>query len=910
MSQFSEYLDKLLEAQKALDDSIGIIDADTTVANLPDGADSETISDAQDIISRLLRESDRSISGTSSNLIASLEAAESELSDGLDALIAQLDAVGGTEVEDTSLVATLPKQITASGNNEHVRMAIDFNDNIWATWHRTGTADVYVAKYFGECGIWNASGTGGEELRVSNFATYGKRAMFPSIAVSATGEAHVAFQGESAGGWEIYYSHSTGGGQSFTKPIKVTSSDGNAMMPDIAVVNTEQVDVEGSLEKVVIAWHDSRFGNFEIMAAERTSGVWRSSGQDGSDIRITSSIGDSMFPRIASDSQGNIRVVYHDSRRGAGKTGIYMSTFVALSNRWSSSAFGQDDRLVSNSPSDALHPDIAIDHTGGSVVAWHDLRHMEENPDQHEEVYALYCPRMSHPGGVHFPPLQPNVEARLDVDFNIVDCVNFDPISLTNAPEVCLAIRAPGATFWRAANEDGNFTDWQQFRPNFDLETTVVPWTLTCVGGQKKICVQVQDAEMVGFPVCQDVTLALQPAEFRVEFYQDEDMTVPLPEFNGTPVAREGDVFVRLVSDAPQLSEPIFDVISHGQHLIFNQETKTLSISGFSGASSAGIGSFIGTTIDVPREDDVSPVAKAFSAAIGREFAGRFHVKRHDGCFHVDGRARLIPTGKDICGGIRTASDQQTATGTTIVTGDTDEATSVPTFGSEEPPPQPPVTNPPPEDTCPDTFTVSTGKSGTSRPANVGLGGVPAVSGGVPGPYAMGQPFTVEAPCNLGRNFVRLTEIRVQMHTIGATAGRFFVVELHKVSSDATNPITTIQGGGIDPVRADLSLAVLPASGLPTTLSTVTISVPNVAVLVGVKYFVVFRESSSSNSLDVLTDVDGYFRVPFYNDYAPQGSIITGAPRSDFADVNTEVRWPGSAGYSFNMDLVFDTTMP
>lgn len=566
--------------------------------------------------------------------LAELEAIVGDLPDNA-AASASLDATAAQE-SDSSLLASKPIQLTSSGANEHPRMAVDRNGDVWLAWQSTkgGVSEIMASKYFGQCGIWNMPGQGGSEVRVTNFGVDGKKAAFPGVAIGANGEAHVVFQGTSEdGNWEVFYSHSTGGGASFVKPIRLTRSSGNSMMPDVAVTK----DLGGN-EKVIVVWHDDRFGDHEIMVAEHLSGQWRSSGQGGTDIRLTQAEGDSLFPRIAADAQGNLRVVYHDDRRDS--NAVYMSTFVALSNKWDSSAQGGSDRLVSNSPADALYPDVSIDHTGGTSVAWHDFRNMLDNPDQHEEIYALYCPRLGHPGGVHFPPLQPNIEARLDVDFDIVDCVGFKPIDFTNAPEVCLKVRAPGATFWRAANEDGAFSEWQQFRPNVDLDTMTVPWTLNCTGGGKRVCVQVQDAQMVGFPLCREVTLAIQPAGFKIEFFSDEDMTSPLPTFRGRPVAASGDMFVKFTASVPQLLPPLFDVISRGEHVIFNQETLPLDVSGFSG--SAGIGSFVGNSAS-------SASGLAFSASSAKVFKARFNVKRDDGILHVDGPARILVHGKSIC---------------------------------------------------------------------------------------------------------------------------------------------------------------------------------------------------------------------------------------------------------------------
>ena len=623
----------------------------------------------------------------------------------------------------SNLVATVPVKLTTSSGNERARMALDDLDNIWLVWQssRTGIPEIYVAKYFGKCGVWGTSGMGGEEKRISDFGSQNRRSLSPNIAVGKDGEAHVVFQAQSEGGkWDIYYCQSTGKGASFSPPLKITNGQSNALMPDVCVSQSTKQDIGGSSPRVTVVWHDDRFGDFEIMAAEKLQGSWSSSGQGRADTRVTQAAGNSMFPRISSDNRGNLRVVYHDDRRGEGLSGIYMSTFVGEQERWESSGQGGQDRLISNGPADSLHPDIAIDETGGISVAWHDLRDAVANPDFHEEVYALYCPRQGHPG-VHYPPLQPNIEARLDVDLQIKESVTYQNIDLTNVPEVSLAIKAPNATFWRAANEDGNYSEWQQFKPNFDLETMIVPWTLICTGGKKRICVQVQDAEMVAFPICKEVVLTLQPLEFDVEFFHDDKMTEPLASFGGKPVTSKGNIYVKFSSKSPQILSPKFDVIGARQRLAFNQETEALEAA----VGGAGIGSYIGKAVTETKKGDVSPAALAFSAAAGRTFKGRFEVKRHDGLLNVDGLARVIVHPRDLCGEVKTASKEETAERAPV-----GKSSTIPDLRTDKPsnelnklkkPPPPPNPPPPPAPRCESNTVFSGGDPSSSLSWDVGF---------------------------------------------------------------------------------------------------------------------------------------------------------------------------------------------
>ena len=138
------------------------------------------------------------------------------------------------------LLMTAPIQLTSSpGDSVHPRLAIDGNDNIWLAFfsNRTGTDEVYAAKYFGNCGQWGTSNFGGVDFRLTNAGANGKAAQFPSVACDSAGEAHFAWQSTDTedGLPDIFYARTTGGGTQFLAPIRLTDSPGSAMMPDIVV---------------------------------------------------------------------------------------------------------------------------------------------------------------------------------------------------------------------------------------------------------------------------------------------------------------------------------------------------------------------------------------------------------------------------------------------------------------------------------------------------------------------------------------------------------------------------------------------------------------------------------------------------------------------------------------------------
>ena len=174
---------------------------------------------------------------------------------------------------------------------------------------------------------------------------------------------------------------------------------------------------------------------------------------------------------------------------------------------------------------------------------------MSENPDMHEEIYATYCAKMGHPSRPHFSALVTNIEQKMDFRWQFVDCNSGKPIDATNTENVCLKIKASNATFWRAVNASGQYSDWASFKPSIDLDTTIVPWSLSCGNGTKEVCVQVQDQDVVAFPICQSIVLAKPPDSFKVELFSDEAMTKPLPDCAGRQAASEVRRFMRHSGD-------------------------------------------------------------------------------------------------------------------------------------------------------------------------------------------------------------------------------------------------------------------------------------------------------------------------------------------------------------------------
>ena len=140
--------------------------------------------------------------------------------------------------------------------------------------------------------------------------------------------------------------------------------------------------------------------------------------------------------------------------------------------------------------------------------------------------------------------------ARVFISFGSLNCFKIFLLrsDFTETEDVFLRVTAPTALFWRATNSDESYESWNPFSPFEDLESMVAPWTLSCGNGLKEVCVQVQDDALVSFPICKPVTLIKPPEKFDIELFSDIDLTKALPQFGTFPVAKSGEVYVKLIA--------------------------------------------------------------------------------------------------------------------------------------------------------------------------------------------------------------------------------------------------------------------------------------------------------------------------------------------------------------------------
>lgn len=518
-----------------------------------------------------------------------------------------------------SYMSTQPLRLTQSkGNSTHPRLAKTKDDDIWLAFmsDRTGTSEIYAAKYSGKYGQWSTSSTGGSEIKISSSGAKAAYSAFPGITCDSSGDAHIVWHSNETEDTlpDIFYTKSIANGSKFLSPERLSASPGTAMMPDIVSFSDSKDNYQ------MATWHDNRFGNYEIMTAWRSNGLWESSASGAADTRVTQSKGNSLFPRIAADSLGNIRIVFQTDRRPP-LTSICMAIYSAVSGQWLSSGQGSEDSLISEAGTAlSFAPDIDIDLMGGYYTAWHDSRNCKM------QIFCSYCPNFIPVAATK--PTARIVEATSMYGYIATALALNDkggnPLDVSTSASIILKVTAPGATFVRysarassplASDGEDGWSTWIPFVHGADLDSMNLSYSLPPGNGTKRVYVQVQDAATLGHPIWQDIILQKPIIKYRIELFKDEALSVPMPLYNGHAVASLGETFVRFTFSEPLASTPTFDVVGRGLRLIRIKPTV---------------------------------VQEATGVQANSVFFGRFQIRRDDGVFNVDGPAKIIPYYQEI----------------------------------------------------------------------------------------------------------------------------------------------------------------------------------------------------------------------------------------------------------------------
>ena len=269
---------------------------------------------------------------------------------------------GGSWEADTRLTnnasSSVSPSVTVSGPAVHV---------VWFD-NRDGNEEIYYKRSLDFGGSW------GTDIRMTNNSAISRN---PSVTASGSA-AHVVWEDNREGNWEIYYKGSIDEGVNWDPDTRLTNNTANSWYPSVSSSGSD----------VHIVWSDDRDGNLEIYyKGSINKGVnW------DADTRLTNNSAASRTPSVSVSGQA-VHVVW-DDRRGGASGEIYYKRSTDAGVSWIA-----DTQLTVNFASQ--NPSVSISGTAVYVV-WKDYR------DGNWEIYSKQNPTGNPVGIININSEIPN----------------------------------------------------------------------------------------------------------------------------------------------------------------------------------------------------------------------------------------------------------------------------------------------------------------------------------------------------------------------------------------------------------------------------------------------------------------------------------------------------------------------
>ncbi len=276
-----------------------------------------------------------------------------------------------------------------TGISENPDIAIDNNGVIHVIWQDSsdiGFGNDQEIFYINNTGVgWSNPIVISDDQNLWN----NESSQYPSIAIDNNDVIHVVWHDNTNGEWgvdtEIMYTNYTTSGWS---NATVISDDYTGWNDDQSLVPKIATDINGTVH---VVWYDDTNGkwgtDWEIMYANYTTSTSWSNATAISDIYGWNDQS-SFWPDIATDSNGTVHVVWFDDTNGEWGNDREIMYMNHTSTGWSNASVISDDNTGWN---DGLseQPDITVDKDGIIHVVWQDSTDGTWGTDQ-EIMYSKY----------------------------------------------------------------------------------------------------------------------------------------------------------------------------------------------------------------------------------------------------------------------------------------------------------------------------------------------------------------------------------------------------------------------------------------------------------------------------------------------------------------------------------------
>jgi PKD repeat protein len=194
----------------------------------------------------------------------------------------------------------------------------------------------------------------------------------PAIAVDSLGNPHVVWEDKRNGNYDIYYTNSIDGGDSFGLNVRVNSDSGNSTQSD------PDIDID-RYNLIHVVWSDKRNGNTDIYYSKSTD-----SGKTfETDIKVNDDSGTAGQGKVsvAADSYGNPHIAWQDTRNG--NVDIFYANSIDGGQSFEANVQVNDDvEGIYQAP-----PSIAVDNRNIAHISWNDARGGDRDDS---DIYYTY----------------------------------------------------------------------------------------------------------------------------------------------------------------------------------------------------------------------------------------------------------------------------------------------------------------------------------------------------------------------------------------------------------------------------------------------------------------------------------------------------------------------------------------
>ena len=240
------------------------------------------------------------------------------------------------------LTFSAPNNVSANSDFSFTpQMAVDSAGNIYAVWEDDAANNNNI--------LFSRSTDGGATFSTPrNLSNTSGFPFNPRISVDSLNNIHVVWEDNTPGNLDIFYSHSTDGGTTFSTPLNVSNDSADSASPQVTA---------DSAGNVFVVW-ESDTGALGVLFSRSLDG----GNTFSAPVMLSTNTGGSMAPQFAVDLAGNISVVWEDD--------ILSASDISFSRSQDHGATFSAPKSLSHNVGNSNSAMIAVDLSGNINVVW------------------------------------------------------------------------------------------------------------------------------------------------------------------------------------------------------------------------------------------------------------------------------------------------------------------------------------------------------------------------------------------------------------------------------------------------------------------------------------------------------------------------------------------------------------